>query len=68
MTDNNLISLSSALSALQKAVAQTTQSTAEFADTMRQFASASERFQDVEAIDSAELSKYKTLNPQHEIL
>jgi hypothetical protein len=68
MTNDNLKSLSDALSTLQKAAAQTTHSTAEFADAMKQLASAGARLQDVVAIDTAEFSKYKTLNPQHEIL
>lgn len=68
MTNNNLVSLSEALSSLQEAAAQTTYSTAEFADAIKQLASAGARLQDAVAIDTAKLSKYKTLNPQHEIL
>lgn len=68
MTNDNLESLSNALSALQKVTAQITYSTAEFADAMKQLASTSARIPDVVAIDTAKLSRYKTLNPQHEIL
>lgn len=68
LTDDNFMSLSEALSILQKATAQTAQSTAEFADAMKQLASTGARLQDAVAIDTAKFSKYKTLNPQHEIL
>lgn len=68
LTNNNLKSLSDALSILQKAAAQTTHSTAEFADAMKQLASTGARLQDAVAIDTAKFSKYKTLNPQYEIL
>jgi hypothetical protein len=68
LTNNNLKSLSDALSTLQNAAAQITHSTAEFADVMKQFASTGARLQDAVDIDTAKISKYKTLNPQYEIL
>ena len=68
MTNDAYDSMAYALSILQEAAAKTTQSTAKFADAMKQLASTSARLQDAVAIDIAKFSKYKTLNPQYEIL
>ena len=67
MTDDNLISLSEALSILQKSAAQTTQSTAEFIDAIKSLASTGARLSDVVAIDTAKVNKYKTLQYKHEV-
>ena len=68
MTTDRLMSLSDALSKIHKVAAQTTQSTAEFVDAMKQLASTGARLQDVVAIETAKFSKYKTLQYKHEIL
>ena len=68
LTNDNFMSLTEALSTLQKVAAQTTQSIAEFADAMKQLASTGARIQDTVAIDTAKFSKYKTLQYQHAIL
>lgn len=67
MTNDAYDSMAYALSILQEAAAQTTHSTADFADAIKQLASAGARLQDVVAIDTAKFSKYKTLQYKHEI-